>query len=85
MGSVEPIADAASRRLSLAVTAARGLVRLYQLTLGPYLGGQCRFTPTCSNYALDALAKYGLWRGLGKSLWRLARCHPFSPGGHDPA
>ncbi|BEQ12971.1 putative membrane protein insertion efficiency factor [Desulfoferula mesophila] len=76
---------ARSRRLSLPVTAARVLVRLYQLTLSPYLGGQCRFYPTCSNYALDALAKYGLWRGLGKSLWRIARCHPFSAGGHDPA
>ena len=85
MGALPESDPARSRRLSLPVTAARALVRLYQLTLSPYLGGQCRFYPTCSNYALDALAKYGLWRGLGKSLWRIARCHPFSAGGYDPA
>jgi len=71
--------------LSLPVRLARGLVRLYQLTLSPYLGGQCRFHPTCSQYALDALAAYGLWRGTLKILWRLARCHPWHPGGYDPA
>ena len=60
------------------------LVWLYQATLSPFLGGQCRFYPTCSDYALEALARYGLWRGLGKSLWRVARCHPFHPGGYDP-
>ncbi|CAO0822547.1 putative membrane protein insertion efficiency factor [Desulfarculales bacterium] len=60
-------------------------VRFYQLTLGPYLGGQCRFHPTCSQYALDALDAYGLWRGLGKALWRVAKCHPWHPGGYDPA
>ncbi len=64
---------------------ARLLVRFYQLALGPYLGGQCRFHPTCSQYALDALATYGLWRGLGKALWRVAKCHPWHPGGYDPA
>jgi putative membrane protein insertion efficiency factor len=66
------------------VLAARGLIRLYQLTLSPYLGGQCRFHPTCSNYAMEALARHGFWRGLGKSLVRLAKCHPFHPGGYDP-
>ncbi|MFH1035168.1 MAG: membrane protein insertion efficiency factor YidD [Pseudomonadota bacterium] len=65
--------------------AARLLVRFYQLALSPYLGGQCRFHPTCSQYALDALAAYGLWRGLGKALWRVAKCHPWHPGGYDPA
>lgn len=73
------------RRLSPAVKAARLLVRAYQLTLSGALGGQCRFTPSCSEYALDALAKYGLWRGAAKSLKRLARCHPYHPGGYDPA
>jgi len=67
------------------VRAARGLVRLYQLTLSGTLGGQCRFHPTCSQYALDALARYGLWRGLLKSLVRVAKCHPWHPGGYDPA
>jgi putative membrane protein insertion efficiency factor len=61
------------------------LVRFYQLALSPYLGGQCRFHPTCSQYALDALEAYGLWRGLGKALLRVAKCHPWHPGGFDPA
>lgn len=71
--------------MSPVLRAARGLVRAYQLTLSGIMGGQCRFTPTCSEYALDALAKYGLWRGTLKSLWRVARCHPYNPGGYDPA
>jgi len=60
-------------------------VRAYQVALGPILGGQCRFYPTCSQYAVDALLKYGFWRGTAKSLWRVARCHPWHPGGYDPA
>lgn len=60
-------------------------MRFYQLALSPYLGGQCRFHPTCSQYALDALEAYGLWRGLGKALLRVAKCHPWHPGGFDPA
>ncbi len=71
--------------MSPAVKAVRALVRAYQLTLAGVLGGQCRFTPSCSEYARDALAKYGLWRGMLKSLWRVARCHPYHPGGYDPA
>jgi putative membrane protein insertion efficiency factor len=66
------------------VQAARALIRLYQLTLSPYFGGQCRFYPTCSHYAMQALARHGFWRGLGLSLVRLAKCHPFHPGGYDP-
>lgn len=68
-----------------AVKAARALIRLYQLTFSSVLGGQCRFHPTCSQYALDALAKYGFWRGTIKALVRVAKCHPFHPGGYDPA
>lgn len=59
------------------------LVRLYQLTLSPYLGGQCRFHPTCSRYAVMALEKHGAVVGTAKTMWRLARCHPFSKGGID--
>lgn len=61
------------------------LVRLYQFTLSPILGGQCRFYPTCSNYALDALAKYGFFKGTLKAVARILKCHPFHPGGYDPA
>lgn len=64
----------------LAVLAVRG----YQWLLSPLLGGQCRFAPTCSEYAREALAGHGLWRGGGLALWRLFRCHPFHPGGYDP-
>lgn len=71
--------------MNLAVKGARALVRLYQLTLSGLLGGQCRFYPTCSQYAMDALAKYGFWRGTAKAMARVARCHPWHPGGYDPA
>lgn len=60
-------------------------VLLYRATLGPLLGGQCRFTPTCSQYALDALNKYGALKGTWKTLKRLARCHPLGGKGYDPA
>jgi uncharacterized protein len=62
-----------------------GLIVLYRVTLGPFLGGQCRFHPTCSQYALDAVRKYGSWRGAWKTLKRLARCHPWGGSGYDPA
>ena len=62
-----------------------GLVRLYQITLGPYLGGQCRFHPTCSHYALDALENQGPLKGSWLALTRLLKCHPLHPGGFDPA
>jgi hypothetical protein len=63
---------------------AQLLIRLYQLTLSPWLGGSCRFYPTCSNYALEAIELHGAWRGGWLTLRRLARCHPFHPGGFDP-
>lgn len=61
-----------------------GAVHLYRLTLGPWLGGQCRFVPSCSQYFIEAVEKYGACRGAWKGLCRLARCHPFHPGGWDP-
>ncbi|HPQ69190.1 MAG TPA: membrane protein insertion efficiency factor YidD [bacterium] len=60
------------------------LVRGYQLALSPYLGRNCRFTPTCSNYALDALRLHSLPRALVLTVWRILRCNPFVPGGYDP-
>jgi putative membrane protein insertion efficiency factor len=59
-------------------------VRGYQLTLSPYLGGSCRFLPSCSNYAMDALRTHGAWRGSILAARRLARCHPFARAGFDP-
>ena len=59
-------------------------VRGYQLTLSPLLGRQCRFTPTCSQYFILAVQKYGAVRGALRGLLRIGRCHPFHPGGDDP-
>ena len=59
-------------------------IRLYRLLLSPWLGSQCRFTPTCSAYALQALDEHGAWRGTALSTWRILRCHPWCAGGCDP-
>jgi putative membrane protein insertion efficiency factor len=60
------------------------LVRLYQIFLSPIFGRQCRFTPTCSNYFIGAVQKYGALRGSVRGILRICRCHPFHPGGYDP-
>jgi uncharacterized protein len=60
------------------------LVRLYRLTLSGLLGGQCRFYPSCSSYALDAIRLHGATRGTLLAAWRIARCGPFTDGGVDP-
>ncbi|MBF0145274.1 MAG: membrane protein insertion efficiency factor YidD [Magnetococcales bacterium] len=61
-----------------------GLIRLYQLFLSPMLPPSCRFLPTCSEYALVSISRYGVLRGGWLSLKRIFRCHPFHPGGLDP-
>lgn len=61
-----------------------GLVRGYRLLLSPWLGSVCRFTPTCSAYALVALERHGARRGGALTVARLLRCHPWCAGGHDP-
>jgi len=60
------------------------LIRLYQLVISPWLGPQCRFTPTCSAYAIEALRKYGLFKGGWMAARRIASCHPWGRHGHDP-
>ncbi|MEW6595391.1 MAG: membrane protein insertion efficiency factor YidD [Thermodesulfobacteriota bacterium] len=60
------------------------LVRLYQLALSPLFPPSCRFVPTCSHYALEAIELHGAWRGSWLALRRILRCHPFHPGGFDP-
>lgn len=60
------------------------LIRLYQLVLSPLLGNRCRFYPTCSAYAMEAVERHGVWRGLGLAVRRLSRCHPWHAGGVDP-
>lgn len=61
-----------------------GLVRCYQKFLSPMLGANCRYTPTCSQYMIEAVQKYGALRGGWKGVRRICRCHPFHPGGYDP-
>jgi len=61
------------------------LVLFYRVTLGTFLGGHCRFHPTCSQYAIDAVTKYGALRGSWKAIKRMLRCHPCCKGGFDPA
>ena len=61
------------------------LVLAYRASLGQLLGGQCRYTPTCSQYAIDAINRHGPIRGTWRAIKRIARCHPGSRGGYDPA
>jgi putative membrane protein insertion efficiency factor len=68
----------------LGVACATVPIRIYQWTVSPLLGPRCRFHPSCSNYALGALARFGILRGGWLSLRRLGRCHPWHPGGFDP-
>ena len=60
------------------------IIRGYQLLISPMLGPRCRFHPTCSQYAIDALRMHGAVKGSWLALRRVLRCHPFHPGGHDP-
>jgi putative membrane protein insertion efficiency factor len=61
-----------------------GLLRFYKTAISPWLPSACRFEPTCSVYMMDAVAKYGVVRGVWLGLKRLGRCHPFHQGGYDP-
>jgi len=60
------------------------LIRFYQFFLSPWVGNQCRFTPTCSNYAIEALKRWGSLKGSWLMIRRVARCNPWSDGGEDP-
>ncbi len=68
----------------LLVAPLIGLIRLYQYAISPFFGRSCRFQPSCSEYAVEALKRHGLLRGFGLALYRIARCHPWHPGGFDP-
>lgn len=68
----------------LPALALIGLIQLYRWTLSPFIGRFCRFQPTCSAYAQEALAKHGFWRGSALTAKRLCRCHPWGGHGFDP-
>lgn len=60
------------------------IIKFYQRKISPLLGNRCKFYPTCSEYALQAIEKYGAFRGSLKAIWRILRCNPMSRGGYDP-
>ena len=61
-----------------------GMIKLYQLIISPWLGPSCRFTPTCSQYGLEAFKKYGVFKGIWLTVKRISRCHPWGGHGYDP-
>jgi len=77
-------APVAARRPGPAVRVLVWLVRIWQAALSPLFGSSCRFHPSCSAYAVEALERHGARRGVGLAARRLGRCHPFHPGGLDP-
>ena len=79
-----PGEPAGEPRASLAARPLLALVFLYQATLRPFFGGHCRFHPSCSEFAVEALRTHGALRGSWLALHRLVRCHPFGGGGYDP-
>ncbi len=59
-------------------------VKLYQFCISPFFGASCRFEPTCSNYAIEAIDMYGVIKGVGMAIKRISRCHPMGGAGYDP-
>jgi len=78
---IEVFVSRVPRGVALLLMAA---LRLYQLAVSPWLGSHCRFAPSCSHYAHEAIDRYGVVGGLRRAASRLLRCHPFHPGGWDP-
>lgn len=72
-------------RPSIPAKALLGLIQLYKWTLSPFIGRQCRYLPTCSSYAADAIRAHGAWAGGWMTAARLCRCHPWGGAGYDPA
>jgi putative membrane protein insertion efficiency factor/ribonuclease P protein component len=79
-GSAAGVGKPPRRRARMSVA----LIGLYRRTLSPILGAHCRYYPSCSQYAIDALGQYGLLRGWAMAVRRILRCHPWAPGGYDP-
>ncbi|MDX2237453.1 MAG: membrane protein insertion efficiency factor YidD [Hyphomonadaceae bacterium] len=70
---------------SLPARALLGAIKLYQWTLSPLIGRECRYLPTCSHYAADAIRAHGAWAGAWMAGARVCRCHPWGGSGYDPA
>jgi putative membrane protein insertion efficiency factor len=75
---------ASSRRTPNMRTILVSLLKFYKAVISPWLPPSCRFVPTCSEYAREAIEKHGALRGTGMAIWRLLRCQPFCDGGYDP-
>lgn len=69
---------------TILIRGAKGMVMFFKLAISPYLPKNCRYLPTCSDYALEALARHGLIKGIYLTTRRILRCHPLAPGGYDP-
>ena len=82
--TLSPYPRSAQVRHALLDRLMIGVIRAYQLVISPALPPSCRFYPSCSEYALQAIAKYGAMKGMWLGVRRIARCHPFHPGGYDP-
>ncbi|MGH9882621.1 MAG: membrane protein insertion efficiency factor YidD [Pyrinomonadaceae bacterium] len=65
-------------------TVLLSLLRFYKLAISPLLPPACRFVPSCSEYAMEAISRHGVWHGSSLAVRRILRCHPFSAGGYDP-
>jgi len=76
--------DPAPMKRRFATSVAVGVLRLYRVLISPLLGPACRFEPTCSRFAMEAIERYGVLRGSWLGLRRITRCHPFHDGGYDP-
>ena len=80
----EPLSLLSKELSGLLAATLLGLIALYRKWVSPLLGPNCRFHPTCSAYASEAIVRYGPFLGTARTLGRLARCHPFCDGGYDP-
>ena len=82
--SLTPLQRQSPGLLQIPALMAIGTVKLYQYLISPWLGRRCRFHPSCSQYFILSVRKFGLIRGLCKGTARICRCHPWNPGGYDP-
>lgn len=78
------LAPPGAGRVGPLAMAGRAMITVYQNTIGPMLPSSCRFYPTCSRYAYQAMGRFGFWKGSWMGLRRIGRCNPFAPGGVDP-